>query len=186
MTFLTHNGTIVPWTTPWTGEDGAPWVEREHYTGGAHALCQKDTPGEGKPIFGAAHYQRQRKAIIQGRCDVCGRAIRPGQARVLLHPGNQLKGTAEVGHVMAPSHRECARLAAQVCPWIVGEIKAGKLVVTVVRAARYAIAILDPEVVEAETGQRHPQSVVGHAKLIVDSSLRRDAAWLIKKEMRDG
>lgn len=66
---------------------------------------------------------------------------------------------------MAPSHRACARLAAMVCPWIVEEIKAGKLVVTVVRKSHVAMAILDPDIVAAETGKR--RRAYGHAKLIV-------------------
>lgn len=176
-----YNGSLVPWTSPWTGEDAEHEVRREHYLDGAWALCQRVAPGEGKPIFGSAHYQRQRQAIVQGRCDVCGRMIRPGQAKVLLHPGSRLKGTDEVGHVMAPSHRECARLAADACPWIVREIEAGKLTVTVVRKSRVALAILDPEIVEAETGKRFDFPVVGHAKLIVDSSLTRDAEWLLRE-----
>ncbi|MCV6592707.1 MAG: hypothetical protein OIF48_07130 [Silicimonas sp.] len=179
MTAPTYNGQIVPWTTPWTCEDADYHLEKLHYAPGLPSVCQKDAPGTGKPIFGSAHYQRQRQAIIHGRCDVCGKLIRPGQARVLLHPGNVLKGTNEIGHVMAPSHRQCAQDAARACPWIVSEINAGRLVVTVVRKWRVSIAILDPDIVEAETGAR--RQAFGHAKLIVDKSLKRDAEWLMRE-----
>lgn len=81
---------------------------------------------------------------------------------------------------MAPSHRECARKAAEVCPWIVREIEAGKLVVTVARKTRVALAYLDPDIVEAETGRRFNGNVVGHAKLIVDVGLQRNADWLMR------
>lgn len=178
---MTDRTTFAPWTSPWTGEDADYEVRKEHYLNGAWALCQRSAPGEGKPIFGSAHYQRQRRAIVQGFCDVCGRMIRPGQARVLLHPGNTLKGTDEVGHVMAPSHRDCARRAAAVCPWIVREIEAQRLTVTVVRKSHVALAILDPDVVEAEVGRRFDFPVVGHAKLIVDNSMTRDADWLLRE-----
>ena len=178
---LTYNGTIVPWTTPWTGEEADHDIAQEHYLSGAWSLCQRSAPGSGKPVFGSAHYQRQRQAIVQGRCDVCGKMIRPGQARVLLHPGSPLKGTDEIGHVMAPSHRECARQAALVCPWIVAEIEAGRLQVIVARKTRTALAIMDPEVVEAEIGRRVAKQVIGHAKLIVDSSLTRSAEWLMRE-----
>lgn len=176
----THNGTLVPWTTPWTGENSGFEVRNEHYLEGNWSLCQKSAPGEGTPIFGSAHYQRQRQAIVQGRCDVCGRMIQPGQAKVLLHPGNRLKGTDEVGHVMAPSHRACARLAAETCPWALKEIEANRLTVIVAVQSRVALAFLDPEVVEAEVGKRFTFPVVGHAKLIVDKKLVRDVDWLMR------
>lgn len=174
----TYNGQIVPWTTPWTGEDADYHLETLHYAPGLPSICQKIAQGEGRPIFGSVHYQRQRQAIIHGRCDVCGGMIRPGQARVLLHPGNVLKGTDVVGHVMAPSHRECARQAALVCPWIISEIKAARLNVVVAQKTEIAMAILDQDIVEAETGERKP--AFGHAKLIVRKSLRRDAEWLLR------
>lgn len=175
-----HNGQLVPWTSPWTGELTGFEVRREHYLGDRFAICQRDAMGEGAPIFGSAHYQRQRQAIVQGRCDVCGKLIGRGSARVLLHPGNKLKGTDEIGHVMAASHRECARQAAAVCPWIIGEIEGGRLTVTVAIKTRVALAILDPEIVEAEVGRRFDFPVVGHAKLIVDKAMHRDAEWLLR------
>lgn len=174
-----YKGRIVPWTTPWTGEEGKCFLDTHHFAPDMPSICQPSAQGSGYPIFGSVHYQRQRVAVVMGRCDVCGKMIRPGQARVLLHPGNCLKGTAETGHVMAPSHRECARQAALVCPWITAEIEAGKLTVTVVKKARIAMAILDPEAVEAETGFK--RKAFGHAKLIVDRGLQRDAEWLLRK-----
>lgn len=178
---LTYNGQIVPWTTPWTAEMTDHVVKREHIVQGALAICQRIAPGEGKPLFGTQHLQRQRQAIIQGRCDVCGGVIRPGQHRVLLHPGTPLKGTNEVGHTMAPAHRECARQAALVCPWIIQKIEGGSLTVIVAKKTRILLATLDPEIVEAETGQLYELPVVGHAKLIVDKSVKRDAQWLLRE-----
>lgn len=178
---MTSQNTLIPWTTPWTGEDTDHEVRRERLLDGAWALCQRSAPGEGTPIFGSAHMQRQRQAIIQGRCDVCGRMIRPGQTRVLLHPGSKLKGTDMVGHVMAPCHRECARRSALVCPWIIKEIEAGRLTVTVVTKSSVAIATLDPEIVEAEIGHLFEFPVAGHAKLIVEKSLNRDVEWLMRE-----
>lgn len=58
---------------------------------------------------------------------------------------------------------------------------ADKLIVTVVRRSRTAVAILDPEIVEAETGQRVSFPVAGHAKLIVDDGMDRNADWLMRR-----
>ncbi|WP_212525892.1 hypothetical protein [Actibacterium sp. MT2.3-13A] len=182
MTFdLTHNGSPVPWTTPWTGEETGYSVVRSKIAGGHFVLSQKSAMGEGRPIFGGAHMDRQRQAVIQGRCDVCGGMIRQHQARVLLHPGNRLTGTDDTGHVMAPCHRACARQSAQVCPWLIRQIEAGELVVTVVKKADVALAQLDPEIVESETGQWFDFPVFGHAKLIVRAGMTRDAEWLMRE-----
>lgn len=176
----TYKGSPVPWTTPWSGEEADYEIRREHYLGGHWAICQRSAPGSGIPRFTTAHYQRQRQAIVQGRCDVCGRLIGKGSARILLARGEPLKGTGEIGHVMAPSHRSCARLAAMTCPWILKQIETGELTVTVPKKTRVALAFLDPEIVEAEIGRRVAVPVVGHAKLIVDSSMTRDAEWLMR------
>ena len=81
--------------------------------------------------------------MLQGLCDVCGRLIRQHEPRVLTHPGTPLKGTTEIGHVMAPSHRECARQAALVCPWMQKQISDGTLSVTIAKRFKLALACRD-------------------------------------------
>ena len=174
-----HGGRPVPWTTVWTGEEQGFHVGTDHYAPGHMLLRQREAPGEGTPIFTSVHMQRQRAAMIQGRCDLCGKAIRRGQARVVLAEPERLKGTDIEGHVMAPLHRECARIGALLCPWTQGRIEAGRLVVTVVVRSTIAMAMLDPDMVEAETGRRFDGPVYGHAKLIVRKGLTRDAGWLL-------
>ena len=174
------NGTPVPWTTAWSDEDANWHLTTSHYTGDRALLSQKSAIGSGRPLFTTVHMERQRAAMIQGRCDVCGKVIGKHQARVLLAEPDRLKGTDLQGHVMAPSHRECARLAATVCPWILRQIECGKLTVTVVLASSIALAQIDPDIVESQIGRRVAVPVFGHAKMIVNKALRRDAEWLMR------
>ena len=80
---LTFGNTAVPWTVSWTGED-AFRVDRCRFSARL-AICQADAPGVGKPLFGKPHWQRQRHAIAECRCDLCGKPLKLATKVSLSH-----------------------------------------------------------------------------------------------------
>lgn len=173
---------VAPWTTPWTGEETGWRIGTERWWGAAlQVLQQAEAPGVGRPLFKSAHMQRQRRAVLEGRCDVCGGRFNAGQARVVLAEPQMLVGSGgESGHVMAPSHRACAALAARRCPHVRRQLADGSLMVTVLTRYRLALAFLNERALE-QVGLKHPgRRVAGHAKLVPKAWMARDADWLLK------
>lgn len=178
---------IAPWTTPWSGEEGGWKVVNEVYKGRRfRAMGQRHSPGEGRPLFRSAHMQRQRRAMMLGLCDVCGKRIGEGQARVVLAEPKPLAGTREMGHVMAPAHRTCARIAAERCPHLMRRIERGDLPVSVVVASEVSFALLGPSWFEEMSLPYPGNGIVGHAKLIVRKELMRDIDWLMATPVQPG
>ncbi|MFF8957913.1 hypothetical protein [Streptomyces sp. NPDC014894] len=78
------------------------------------------TPGKGKPDFGAVHALRQRLAMANALCQVCGKPADRDERGVLWllgeasdAPGSWPQGL-ETAH--PPVCRPCASLAARSCP----------------------------------------------------------------------
>lgn len=166
----------VPWTVSWTGEERffvsiCPHADRP-------AICQAIAPGEGKPQFGKPHAQRQREAVANSICDVCGKplALRTkvslSHARPVPHSANGF----EILQVEPLLHKECAALSLKHCPSLLRDIGAGTLRVRQVLRSRVQFAIMTSEYVASLTGER--REAVGHAKVQLLRWKDRDALWL--------
>lgn len=107
---------IVPWIVGWSGEEHfelrpCRWVE------GRVALWMPHLPNTGRPNFAKPHTVRQRRAMAERRCSVCGEPA----------PIDDLwwfrKGRVE-GRMFTttepPLHRHCAEQALQLCPNLKG------------------------------------------------------------------
>jgi hypothetical protein len=93
-----HAGLIVPWIAMWSAElvgpkmietvdgwapePGARHVRKEH----GMWMIAGPTRREGEPDFGSTHSWRQRQAMTQGLCQVCGQR-HPGQMRWVIPAG---------------------------------------------------------------------------------------------------
>lgn len=179
---LTFGNTPVPFTVSWTGEERFHVGPCEH-AGGRLAICQAIAPGEGKPKFGSPHSQRQRKAIAEDLCDLCGRPLRNRTKVSLSHAAPRLNA-ARAGDILQVEpllHRECAARCIEFCPSLRRDIAAGVLKIRRVARHQVQFAIMGPEYVahyvpgyEARASDR----IVGHAKVQLLQWTDRDLPWL--------
>ncbi len=98
--------TPVPWTVQWSkGSDHV--VQRE---GGPVLVCTCKV-GKGHPLFGSACPNRQRQAVTERRCTVCGTHIEPGQ--VCVWPVADISTRY---YFEAPAHPTCLAFSLRACP----------------------------------------------------------------------
>lgn len=137
---LTYRGLTVPYIAQWTSETvtltGNPnLVLREHVITGERHIAYRDeepsdrqfgalwgrmpnTPGIGEPLFASLNITRQRQAMAQARCSVCG-----GSGQVWMVPAMLWEQfIAEDGPGAdyetsdPPLCRACVPVAARQCP----------------------------------------------------------------------
>jgi hypothetical protein len=129
-------------------------------------------------MFGKPHSQRQRQAIAQGLCDLCGRSLRVSTKVSLSHARVRPDGAEGlcVMQVEPLLHRDCAAESMRFCPSLRRDIEAGTLFVRQVTRHRSQCAVMSPEYVESLTGS--PVKALGHAKVELINWIDRDAQWL--------
>lgn len=116
----------VPNTASWSGELDDCWLGPEPLYGKQLALFMPERQGQGTPYFKRPHPVRQRKAMVQCLCDICGlplrnkRKILAGNIR-FLHDQPGVAGTQE-----PLVHTECYAIAAKHCPYV-KRIEAGEV-----------------------------------------------------------
>ncbi len=179
---LTFGKAPVPFTVSWTGEERF-YVGPCAHTGGRRAICQAVAPGEGKPKFGAPHSQRQRQAIAEDLCDLCGRSLR-NRTKVSLSHAAPRMNAAKAGDILQVEpllHRECAARCVEHCPSLRRDIANGSLRIRRVSRHQAQFAIMGPEYVshyvtgyEAMPDDR----IIGHAKVHLLQWQDRDLRWL--------
>lgn len=177
MSAMYYGNVRVPFTASWSQEERfflAPCAIFD----GQLAICQDSAMGQGKALFGKPHMQRQREAIGNGLCDICGRALALRTKVSLSHARPQphaAQGWA-VLQVEPMMHRECACIAVTQCPSLKRDIDRGTLRVRQVARWRAQAAIMDAAYVETITGDR--RQALGHAKVELIRWQDRDLAWL--------
>ncbi|MFD9815673.1 hypothetical protein [Streptomyces sp. NPDC059080] len=131
-----HGKVPVPYITAWSGErvavrsltvraDGAGLAYRDEVAGDrdAHGVLWSrigEAPGEGRPRFRVVHPVRQRRALLEGLCQVCGGpAGRTGRGVLFLLPrsAGRAPGWPEGAYGMKPPVcGGCAAVAVRHCP----------------------------------------------------------------------
>lgn len=169
--------TAVPFTVSWSAEERFFTAPCPMF-GGNIAVCQDDAPGEGKPLFGKPHMQRQRRAIAQGLCDLCGRPLRTSTKVSLSHARPQPHGALgwAILQVEPLLHKSCALESLRFCPSLRRDIEAGTLMVRQVTRYRAQCAVMTAEYVRTMTGKT--VAALGHGKVELLAWIDRDAAWL--------
>ncbi len=115
-------GENLPWTAPWTGEAVFGLAPSPIFPG-LRELTQKDAQGEGEPQLVGMHLGRQRRAILNHLCQVCGEPTTRGDR--FLFPSVtgtflKVKGRARYATHMPPVHGACAERAMRMCPHLRG------------------------------------------------------------------
>jgi hypothetical protein len=130
---LLGGGAVVPYVSAWTGEDYAqPGIMRRRNGGIGFTdemLLDRDewgvlwtrTPariGKGRPLFKKLHPRRQRRAMLDLLCQVCGQpADHTNQGALWLLPGNEIgDGSEGVVTIYPPLCVPCARISVGMCP----------------------------------------------------------------------
>lgn len=169
--------TPVPNTASWSAE-GAFYLAPCRFADGRLAICQAEAQGEGRPEFGKPHSQRQRQAIAQCLCDLCGRSMKAATKVSLSHARPQPHGAQgwAILQVEPMLHRKCAAECVRFCPSLRRDIGAGTLMIRQVTRWRCQLAIMDEIYVEEITGER--RKAIGHAKVELLQWIDRDLAWL--------
>lgn len=179
MSGLAWGNVPVPNTASWSAEEGLKLGSCPLFPdAGRPALVQADRQGEGKPLFGSPHSDRQRKAMAMCLCDICGKSLRTSTKVSLSHAKPYPHGAQgwAILQVEPMMHRACARIAIEHCPSLKRDLAEGTLRIRQVYKFRVQCAIMSPEYVEAETG--HRVEALGHAKIELLRWAGRDLTWL--------
>ena len=172
----------VPWTVSWTAEEKlfvglCPHARRR-------ALCMPHAPGEGKPRFGKPHSNRQRAAIAQALCDLCGKPLK-NQTKVSLSHAryNSIAALGGTGILQVEPllHRACAAESLKFCPSLKRDIAAGSLMIRQVNGYRVQFAVMGPDYIRHYVPDYRPDPndrIIGHAKVELLRWLDRDLRWL--------
>lgn len=164
----------VPWTASWSSEERL-FVAKCPYAMNKPAICQPESPGFGRPLFATPHSIRQRKAIVECLCDLCGQPI--AGDRISLSFDRKV----DVGFVQAEPllHGDCAAISIKYCPHLKRHAAAGSICIRQVHQYQVAIARLTSDAVYQTTGKLWPDGAVyGHAKILICDATIRDMEWL--------
>lgn len=176
---LRFGNAAVPWTVSWSNEE-------EFFLGQCPefkrlAVRQPALPGEGRPLFGKPHMDRQRMAMARGLCDLCGKPLKLStkvslsRARPMPHGAH---GWA-VLQVEPMLHRACALESMEFCPSLKRQLANGELQIRQVTRWRAQCAIMTAEYVETVTGEA--KQALGHGKVELLDWIDRDLDWLSRK-----
>lgn len=176
MTIINYGNAPVPYSVLWSSEN--PLVIGKDPEVSGPAMCNSISPGEGKPMFGSPHMQRQREVIINELCDVCGKSLK-GRTKVSLSHARPRIGANGlcVMQVEPLLHKECAALSLRYCPSLKRDIAAGTLNVRMVTRYQVQIALLTGDATEEFTGERC-SGAAGHAKVELLAWQDKTAEWL--------
>jgi hypothetical protein len=136
----------VPNTASWSAEERF-FVAPCRWFDGQPAICQNEAQGDGKPLFGKPHAQRQRRAVALGLCDLCGRPLKTSTKVSLSHARPQPHGATgwAILQVEPMLHRACAAESIASCPSLKRDLAAGTLMIRQVTRWRAQCAIMSPE-----------------------------------------
>lgn len=142
---LPHVGRLpVPWVAMWSSEEGTVYLDRQRMLGKDYlAVMHRQARGEGQAMLGHMSWVRQRQALLEDRCQVCGERV--GRRYVALHTSGQSMESyarrydrASVPLLTEPwACATCAAASLRLCPGVRGRtfhlLQEWELVATVVR-----------------------------------------------------
>jgi hypothetical protein len=180
MKYLTWGSVPVPHTVLWS-EEVASFLAPDPIAENRIALCNPELQGQGKPMFGKPHMQRQRRAVILGLCDLCGKPLK-GRSKVSLSHASMRTGAEGlcVMQVEPLLHKECATLSLRHCPSLKRDVGRDTLHVRLVSRYQTQVALLTADATEefCGPGVRH-SGALGHAKVILLQWQDKSADWLL-------
>lgn len=104
----------VPWVISWSGETRFE-VRNCRWASHNPAIWQSHAPGEGRPLFTKPHHVRQRRAIQQCLCSVCGEPTSRRDRYWFQHC--EWHAPSKGWRVVEPPlHSACAEIARAQCP----------------------------------------------------------------------
>lgn len=166
----------VPYTASWSAEEHVFLDFCPHAR--ATAICQRVAPGEGKPLFGKPHMNRQREVIARDLCDLCAMPLK-NRTKVSLSHARSRSHAANAFDVLQVEpllHRECAAISVMHCPSLKRDIRAGTVEIRQVTAHRVQFALYSAQGTFEACGVR--QKSVSHAKVQLVRWRDRDERWL--------
>ena len=175
---LTYGDAPVPWTVLWSGEDTPLQIGECPYAGRRAIVQPVSLAGNGKPLFGKPHANRQRECIARDLCDLCGKPLKLRTKVSLSHARPQPHGAEgpAILQVEPLLHRECAEISMRHCPSLKRDIRNGTLAVRQVLRHRVQFAVMDEIYCESVAGQA--VRAIGHAKVELLKWIDRDEAWI--------
>ncbi|CAN7505250.1 hypothetical protein LJR164_003458 [Phenylobacterium sp. LjRoot164] len=109
----------APWSVAWSGEQGFRLQPSRDFPGRIE-LDQRQAPGIGDPIFAMMHLTRQRRAMADFLCHVCGGRTSGPDRYIFATASGGFVALREGGELYAcnvpPMHRACADRARDLCP----------------------------------------------------------------------
>lgn len=96
-------------------EDAMALLQRDRDDMGLFWTAENDAPGVGEPEFAMVHSRRQRTAMRDGLCQVCGLGF-DGEVTFLEHKSLFLDKGEPFTTVNAPVHRSCMKVVMRQCP----------------------------------------------------------------------
>src|SRR3546814_19422909 len=98
MAGLQWGNVPVPNTASWTAEVGLSLGRCPYFAdAGIPALIQPCAQGQGKPLFGTPHSNRQREAMARCLCDICGKSLKASTKVSLSHASPYISEERRVG-----------------------------------------------------------------------------------------
>lgn len=176
---FTYGDVPVPHTVLWSAED-QNFLAPDEWADGHTAICNPDRQGEGRPRFGKPHMQRQRRAVVLGLCDLCGKPLK-GHSKVSLSHAKVRRGAGDQLVVMQVEpllHKPCAAISMAHCPSLKRDIRDGRLMVRLVAQYQVQLALMTTAAVKEFTGEDKTGEVVGHAKIVLLKWRDMDEDWL--------
>ncbi len=163
----------VPWATQWKSSDTSTSITFTDRGRTVTCTCQ---PGKGTPVFGQPCPDRQRRAVIDRLCSICGTPIKPTSQCAFMVGESYPAGVL----VEPPTHPRCLSFALHACPVLASAHDEGSVLTareyTVVE--QRAVGVKDGEVVH-QLFERSHLGVVDLLGLIPkDGALTPARAWL--------
>jgi hypothetical protein len=175
---LTFGNVPVPYAASWTAEEKVFVADCPH--SGRKAICQEEARGEGKPLFGRPHANRQREVIALDLCDLCAKPLKNRTKVSLSHARPRSNGASafDILQVEPLLHKECAAISMRHCPSLHRDVKNRTLEIRQVIQHRVQFAIYSEQGTFEATGQRC--TAISHAKVHLLRWKDRDERWLLQ------
>ncbi|MCM2441155.1 hypothetical protein HGO34_15645 [Agrobacterium vitis] len=175
---LTWGNVPVPYAALWSGEAGKMYIGTCPITK-RFACMDADARGEGKPIFGKPHMNRQREVVFHDLCDLCAKPMKMHTRVSLSHARLIASGAGgpTILQVEPLLHKACAAISAAHCPSLKRDIAAGTINIRHVLKHAVQFAVLTAVACEEFTGEAR-SGVIGHAKVELLRWRDRDLSWL--------